>query len=66
MDAVHGFDAAEGVLRAQAGCTLQALQEHAAERGHLFPLDLGSKGSCAIGGNLATNAGGSFYYRYGR
>jgi D-2-hydroxyglutarate dehydrogenase len=47
-----------GVLVAQAGCVLQTLDEHAGERGFLMPLDLGAKGSCQIGGNVSTNAGG--------
>lgn len=65
LRAVHGFDRTDGTLRAQAGCTLLHLQDLAAEHEHLVPLDLGSAGSCQIGGNLATNAGGSYYYRYG-
>lgn len=46
-----------GVLVAQAGCILQNLEEYVAERGYTMPLDLGSKGSCQIGGNVSTNAG---------
>jgi D-lactate dehydrogenase (cytochrome) len=47
-----------GVLVAQAGCILQTLDEYVQERGYIMPLDLGSKGSCQIGGNISTNAGG--------
>jgi len=54
-----------GALVCEAGCVLQDLEAHAAERGHLVPLDLGAKGSCQIGGNLATNAGGLRFLRYG-
>ena len=49
----------------EAGCTLQAAQEAAAAHGRLFPLSLASEGSCTIGGNLATNAGGVQVLRYG-
>ena len=44
---------------------LEALQAHVAERGYTMPLDLGAKGSCQIGGNVATNAGGLRFVRYG-
>jgi FAD/FMN-containing dehydrogenase len=52
-------------LTAEAGCVLQALQQAAAERGLLLPLSLAAEGSCTIGGNLATNAGGTQVLRYG-
>jgi FAD/FMN-containing dehydrogenase len=65
MDQVVSFDADEGVLNCQAGCVLQNLQQSAASHGWLVPLDLGAKGSCQMGGNLSTNAGGVYYYRYG-
>ena len=45
--------------------TLQAVQKRPRQRGFLFPLDLGARGSCTIGGNLATNAGGNRVIRYG-
>ena len=44
---------------------LQTLDEHVAQHGYIMPLDLGAKGSCAIGGNVATNAGGLRLLRYG-
>lgn len=49
----------------EAGCVLQALQAEAETHGLLFPLRLGSEGSCTIGGNLASNAGGTQVLRYG-
>lgn len=49
----------------QAGCVLQEFQEAAYDAGLLFPLSLGAQGSCTIGGNLATNAGGAQVIRYG-
>ena len=49
----------------EAGCILQELETHAAKFGCMMPLDLGAKGSCQIGGNLATNAGGLRFLRYG-
>jgi len=65
MNQVESFDAEEGVLQCQAGCVLQDLQEYVAKNGFLLPIDLGAKGTCQIGGNLSTNAGGVYYYRYG-
>lgn len=53
------------ILRADAGCILQDLQDYAAQKSCLVPVDLGAKGTCQIGGNLSTNAGGVYYYRYG-
>lgn len=50
---------------AQAGCILQELQQAAEDAGLFFPLDLGAKSACQIGGNLATNAGGLNFLRYG-
>ena len=58
MNQIKGFDDFYGVLSAEAGCILQDLQNYAIERNYEVPLDLGAKGSCMIGGNLATNAGG--------
>lgn len=46
------------VLVCEAGCVLETLDRHLAKSGFTMPLDLGAKGSCHIGGNLATNAGG--------
>jgi FAD/FMN-containing dehydrogenase len=54
-----------GILKCQAGCLLQDLQDYCLTRDHLVPVDLGSKGSCMIGGNVSTNAGGQYFYRYG-
>lgn len=54
-----------GVLVAQAGCVLQSIDESIADAGFTVPLDLGAKGSCQIGGNVATNAGGLRLLRYG-
>jgi FAD/FMN-containing dehydrogenase len=52
-------------MTVEAGCILQTIQAAAAEQGQLFPLSLGAEGSCMIGGNLATNAGGTNVLRYG-
>lgn len=54
---LHTLMQVSGVLVAQAGCVLQTLDEYVSERGYIMPLDLGSKGSCQIGGNVSTNAG---------
>jgi FAD/FMN-containing dehydrogenase len=55
----------DGTVTAEAGVTLAQVQQAAAERGGLFPLSLASEGSCTIGGNVATNAGGTHVLRYG-
>ena len=65
MNRIRAIDAANLTMTVDAGCVLQAVQEAAAARGLLFPLSLAAEGSCTIGGNLATNAGGTQVLRYG-
>lgn len=65
MNAVRAIDAANLTVTVEAGCILQCLQEAAEKAGFLFPLSLAAEGSCTIGGNLATNAGGTQVVRYG-
>ena len=65
MNRIRSVDIANQTMTVEAGCILQSIQEAAAETGHLFPLSLGAEGSCMIGGNLATNAGGTNVLRYG-
>lgn len=65
MDRVLGFDERSGILSCQAGCVLERLQDFCEQRGHVVPLDLGAKGTCQIGGNVSTNAGGLRLLRYG-
>ena len=65
MDRVRSIDAANLTMTVEAGCVLQSVQEAAAADGLLFPLSLAAEGSCTIGGNLATNAGGTQVLRYG-
>jgi len=65
LNAVRHLDAANLTLTAEAGCVLQSLQQAAEAAGFLFPLSLAAEGSCTIGGNLATNAGGTQVVRYG-
>jgi FAD/FMN-containing dehydrogenase len=65
MNAIRGVDAANLTMTVDAGCVLQTLQETAEKAGFLFPLSLAAEGSCTIGGNLATNAGGTQVLRYG-
>ena len=62
---IEAIDSQEGVATVQAGVVLQRLQEELATKNLLFPLDLGARGSCTIGGNVATNAGGINVLRYG-
>ena len=65
MQAVRALDAANLTVTVEAGCILQNLQTAAENAGFLFPLSLAAEGSCTIGGNLATNAGGTQVVRYG-
>jgi len=65
MSAIRAIDPANETITVEAGVILQRLQEAAAEVGRLFPLSLGAEGSCTVGGNLATNAGGTAVLRYG-
>jgi len=65
MDAVGPLDADAGVVACGAGAVLQALDAFLEPHGLMVPLDLGSKGSCAVGGNVSTNAGGLRLLRYG-
>jgi FAD/FMN-containing dehydrogenase len=65
MQAVRAIDGENLTITVEAGCVLQNLQAAAEQAGFLFPLSLGSEGSCTIGGNLSTNAGGTQVVRYG-
>ena len=65
MNRVLSVDAEAGTLTAEAGCTLAALDAAAAEVGLAAPLDIGARGSCAVGGNVATAAGGARFVRHG-
>ncbi len=65
MNRVRAIDAENLTMTVDAGCVLQTVQEAAAAQGLLFALSLAAEGSCTIGGNLATNAGGTGMLRYG-
>jgi FAD/FMN-containing dehydrogenase len=65
LNAIEDIDEIGGTAIVQAGVTLQVLQERVADRGWFFPVDLGARGSCQVGGNAATNAGGIRVLRYG-
>ena len=65
MHAIRQVDGANLTMTVEAGCVLQTLQETAEKAGFLFPLSLAAEGSCTLGGNLATNAGGTQVVRYG-
>lgn len=65
LNRVRQLDAANSTMTVDAGCVLQAIQQEADSQGFLFPLSLAAEGSCTIGGNLATNAGGTQVLRYG-
>ena len=62
---MRAVDAANYTITVEAGCILKQVQEAAAAADRLFPLSLAAEGSCQIGGNLSTNAGGIAVLRYG-
>ncbi|KAI4883560.1 hypothetical protein NFI96_014682 [Prochilodus magdalenae] len=65
MNQILTFNSISGILTCQAGCVLESLSQYLEERDFIMPLDLGAKGSCQIGGNVSTNAGGLRLLRYG-
>ncbi len=65
LNHIRSVDLENQTMTVEAGCILQTIQEKASELGLLFPLSLAAEGSCTIGGNLATNAGGINVLRYG-
>ncbi len=65
MNRIREIDRANNTMTVEAGCILKNLQDAAQEAGRLFPLSLAAEGSCQIGGNLSTNAGGVQVLRYG-
>src|SRR6185503_9676375 len=65
MNRIRAADPVNNTITVEAGCILADIQKAAAERNRLFPLSLGAEGTCQIGGNLSTNAGGTAVLRYG-
>ena len=65
LNRILAVDTVNRTITVQAGCILQQIQDAASEAGLLFPLSLAAEGSCTIGGNLSTNAGGTAVLRYG-
>jgi len=65
MNRVRALDRADHTMTVEAGCVLADIHARAAEAGLMFPLRLASEGSCRIGGNIASNAGGNAVLRYG-
>jgi len=65
LNRIRAIDTVNNTMTVEAGCVLQTIQNAAAEAGRLFPLSLAAEGSCTIGGNLSTNAGGTGVLRYG-
>jgi D-lactate dehydrogenase (cytochrome) len=65
MNRVRAIDARNNTMTVEAGCVLASLQKAAENAGRLLPLSLAAEGSCEIGGNLSTNAGGTAVLRYG-
>ncbi|KAN0043328.1 hypothetical protein ACTA71_010976 [Dictyostelium dimigraforme] len=65
MNKIENFDPVTGVVVCQAGTVLETIESYLSPMGYTVPLDLGAKGSCQIGGNVSTNAGGIRLLRYG-
>jgi FAD/FMN-containing dehydrogenase len=65
LDKIRDIDTASNTMTCEAGVVLQVAQQRASEVDRLFPLSLGAEGSCTIGGNLSTNAGGTTALAYG-
>ena len=65
LNRIRAIDGLNNTMTVEAGCILQNLQSAAADAGRLFPLSLAAEGSCTIGGNLSTNAGGTAVLRFG-
>ena len=65
MNQIRSIDTANMTVVAEAGCILQQVPEHVDKAGYLFPLSLAAEGSCTLGGNLGTNAGGTQVLRFG-
>ncbi len=65
LNKIRSIDTDNNTMEVEAGCILQSVQQAAKDAGRLFPLSLAAEGSCTIGGNLATNAGGTQVLRYG-
>lgn len=65
MNQILNFDLYSGIVLCEAGCVLENLANFLSEKGFVMPLDLGAKGTCQIGGNVSTNAGGLRLVRYG-
>jgi FAD/FMN-containing dehydrogenase len=65
MQEIVGLDEVSGIFTVQAGCILETANLWLNDRGFMMPYDLGAKGSCTVGGNVATNAGGLQLVRYG-
>ncbi|MBV8665822.1 MAG: FAD-binding oxidoreductase [Burkholderiaceae bacterium] len=65
LNRVRAVDTVNNTMTVESGCILENMQKTAAEAGRLFPLSLAAEGSCTIGGNLSTNAGGTAVLRYG-
>lgn len=65
MNKIRSFDDVSGILVVDGGVILEEADSYLSERGYIYPLDLGAKGTCQIGGTVATNAGGLRFIRYG-
>lgn len=65
MNHIEHVDEMAGIVVCQSGCVLEKLEQHLLQHSLIMPIDLGAKGSCQIGGNISTNAGGVRLVRYG-
>jgi D-2-hydroxyglutarate dehydrogenase len=65
LNKIEALDETQGIVWCEAGVVLETLNQYCSEKGWIVPIDLGAKGSCLIGGNVSTNAGGVRLIRYG-
>ena len=65
LNRIRAIDTSSNTMTVEAGCVLETIQNAAKDAGRLFPLSLGAEGSCMIGGNISTNAGGTAVLAYG-
>jgi FAD/FMN-containing dehydrogenase len=65
LNKIHDFNNYSSIVTCDAGCILQDVESYVNQKDYILPMDLGAKGSCQVGGNISTHAGGLRYIKYG-
>ena len=65
LNKIHDFNSYSSIVTCDAGCILQDVESYVNKKDYILPMDLGAKGSCQVGGNISTHAGGLRYIKYG-